>query len=475
MNTENIQGTTVSGDGSPVDQPEVETTEKGKSLVRFPNTDSGNAERLAAVFGHQIQYCYSNETWYRYVEEEGRWQVVDSPWIKHLGRRVVRQFRKEASSSADFKFAEKSEDNAKLNNMMNVGETLPELRVSSEEFDQDPWLLNTQNRVINLQAGEVREHDPEDKFTRVSRVGYDPKATAPRWKEFLQTTFDGDEALIEFVQKAVGYAISGSTEEQCMFVMKGDGANGKSTFLETLRSVLGEYAANTPVSTLLPGSRKGHDSDLARLPDVRFLTVNELERGEELQESKLKRLVGQDTLTVRDIYDSEFEFTPDFTLFMMTNFWPNISVDDQAVWRRLHPIPFPVSIPKEEQDPKLAHKLLNEGEGILNWALEGFKKWTRDGFEEPPEAVIDAKERWRGRSDREVSSFIRHHIRDDISTKVRVSEVHKRYRKHCLNEGVVPLGKRDFNDRLEREGYAKDNSNNNQLYWFGIELREELA
>lgn len=459
----------------PKDTSQRQDREKEVDLSKYPNTDSGNAERLAAVFGHQIQYCYSDENWYRYSEGEGRWQVVDFSWIKHLGRRVVRQFRKAASSSRVIEFAEEAEDNAKLNNMVKVGKTLPELRVSSKEFDQDPWLLNTRNGVISLRDGNVRGHDPEDKFTRVCSVDYNPEANAPRWKEFLQTTFDGDEALIEFVQRAVGYAVSGSTEEQCMFVLKGNGANGKSTFLETLRSVLGDYAANTPVSTLLPGSRKGHDSDLARLPDVRFLTVSELERGEELQESKLKRLVGQDTLTVRDIYEAEFEFRPDFTLFMATNFWPKTSVDDQAVWRRLYPIPFPVSIPKDEQDPCLRKKLLQEREGILNWILEGFKMWERNGLNDKPQAVLEAKECWRGRSDREVSSFLKHQVRDDSSAKVQVSEVFERYEKHCLSEGVLPLSKRDFNTRLEHEGYRKKNSTNNQLYWFGIELREELA
>lgn len=449
--------------------------EKEVSLLDYPNTDSGNAERLAAVFGHQIQYCHSDENWYRYTEEKGRWKIVDSPLIKHLGRQVVRQLRKAASSSDDVTFAEETENDPGLNKMVKVGKTLPELRTSSEEFDQDPWLLNTRNGVVNLRVGDARGHDPEDRFTRVCGVDYNPEATAPRWKEFLQTIFDGDEALIEFVQRAVGYAISGSTKEQCMFILKGSGANGKSTFLEVIRDVLGGYAANTPVSTVLPGSRTGHDSDLARLPDVRFLTVSELERGEELQESKLKRLVGQDTLTVRDIYESEFEYRPDFTLFMATNFWPKTSVDDQAVWRRLSPIPFPVSISKDKQDPGLRKKLLQEGEGILNWILEGFEMWDRNRLRDKPQAVLEAKKRWRGRSDREVSSFLRRQVRDDPNAKVQVSEVYEQYQEHCMNEGVPPLGKVDFNSRLEQEGHSKDNSNNNQLYWFGIELRDELS
>ncbi len=451
-----------------------ENDEKKVSVVNYPNTDSGNAERLAALFADQIQYCYGDENWYRYIEEEGRWRVVDVPVIKGLGRRVMRKFRSEAKRSEDWKFAEKSENTAKLKNMVKEGKTLRELRISPEEFDQDVWLLNTQSGVVDLKSKEVREHRPSDKFTRVCNVDYNPEATAPRWKEFLWTIFDGDEALIEHVQKAVGYGISGSTQEQCMFILKGEGANGKSKFVEALRSVLGDYAANTPVSTLLPGSRKGHDSDLARLPVVRFLTVSELERGETLQESKLKRLVGQDTLTVRDIYESEFEFRPDFTLFMATNFWPKISVDDEAVWRRLQPIPFPVSIPKEEQDPNLKEKLRKEGEGILNWALEGFRKWKKDGLDDEPEAVLDARASWREQSDRGVSSFLREQVRDSRNSKVPVSEVYERYEKFCLKQGRAPLSKRALNSRLEREGYAKDNSTNNQLYWFGIQLRQDL-
>ena len=455
------------------------TGDRSPSLLNFPMTDSGNAERLAALYGTQICYRTDGKCWHIYEPEVGVWREADEDEIKSLARRTVRQFREEINStqycSKDGEsFALKSENSPKLNNLVREARTLPELWIPAKEFDDDALLLNVQNGKVDLRDGKLREHRPEDRFTRVCGAEYRKDNGAPQWENFLRTIFDEDEELIDYVQRAVGYALSGLASEQCMFVLKGDGANGKSTFLEVLREVLGSYAANTPVQTLLPGSRKGHDADLARLPNVRFLTVSELERDEELIESRVKRLTGQDRMAVREMYKGYFEYTPDFCLFMATNHWPKVSADDHAFWRRMRVIPFSVRIPPGKQNPFLKQELLNESGGILAWAIDGFQKWRKDPLKEQPQAAQKEKDRWRDTIDRCVSTFLESRVDRSTGESIRTSHVHREYADYCSNRNMEPLSHRQFNKRVQQHFsgsiYKKRKGACGSAHWVGIEL-----
>lgn len=470
----------ASGDGHKMSDPELSVRQSSSvSLLDYPDTDSGNAERLAALYSHRICYRSDGKCWHIYDRETGVWKEAHEDEIKGFARRTVRQFRDELGTQrhpgdSRLEFAFKSENSSRLNNLVREARTLPKLRVPSKNFDADPLLLNAKNGVVDLKTGMLREHTPEDFFTRTCGAKYVEGSNAPKWEAFLRTIFDGDEELVDYVQRIAGYALSGLATEQCMFVLKGDGANGKSTFLEVLREVFGDYAANTPVQTLLPGSRQGHDADLARLPNVRFLTVNELERDEKLVESRVKRLTGQDRMAVRDMYEGYFEYTPDFAIFMATNHWPKASADDYALWRRLHVIPFAVRIPPVEQDPLLKRKLLKESGGILAWAVGGFRKWKSDPLQNQPPASKEEKDRWRDKIDRCVSTFVRKCLARKTGASVRTRRVHDVYADYSSSRDMEPLSHRQLNMRIEHhfDGsiYKKRTGAGGSAHWIGLEL-----
>jgi putative DNA primase/helicase len=486
MNTENIQGTTVSGDGSPVDQPEVEPTTKRPSLVRFPKTDSGNAERLAALYGDEIAYCSEEGKWYHYNAETNTWETSTDDDIKMLARKTMRQLSEEAARRRQRgdpgmqnlqDWARKSESSAKLKNIVREAQSLEELRVEVEDFDSNPWLLNTADEVIDLETGEVKPNKATNYFTRVCNAGLTSGGSASRWKSFIDTIFRGDQDLIDYVQRVVGYTLVGDPREQCLFLLKGGRETGKSTFVEAIRKVLGSYTSHTTVDSLAPNRGSGPTPFLARLPGIRFLTASELGKDEKLSEPLLKRITGGDTITARHLHGSPFEYTPSFTLFLISNHWPKVDPYDEAVWRRLFPIPFSHRIPRDEQVQNFESILLEESDHILNWAVEGAKKWNEKLSSDPPDAVRQAKDEWRDKIDRGVHSFTRDLLDRDSNSKVEVKEVHERYKDYCEERGVVALQLKEFNERLsQHEGLSvhKKRSTGGRMHWEGLQVNGPL-
>ena len=243
-------------------------------------------------------------------------------------------------------------------------------------------------------------------MTKLVPGEYDPKAACPVWKNFLDTVFAGDADLIRYVQKAVGYSLTGDTSEQCVFFLYGTGSNGKSTFLSTIRQVFGDYAANVQPETLMvkPSSSGGANSDIARLKSARFVTSTEPNEGMRLNEGLIKQLSGEDSVTARKLYSDEFEFLPEFKLWMGANHKPIIRGTDTGIWRRVHMIPFEVSISDEKKDKHLPGKLRGEIAGILNWAVEGYRLYASEGLKMPG-AVAKAVAEYRHEMD-SISQFL---------------------------------------------------------------------
>jgi putative DNA primase/helicase len=204
--------------------------------------------------------------------------------------------------------------------------------------------------------------------------------------------------LIRFVQRAVGYSLTGSTNEQCLFILYGSGANGKSTFLNTISAMLGDYARQTPTDTLLVKRGDGISNDVARLHGARFVSAMEVDNGRRLAEAQVKQLTGGDLMAARYLYQEFFEFRPQFKLFMGVNHTPVIQGTDHGIWRRIHLVPFTVTIAKEDQDKRLVEELHAERSGILRWAVEGCLTWQAEGLE-PPTAVAEATEEYRAEMD----------------------------------------------------------------------------
>ena len=281
--------------------------------------------------------------------------------------------------------------------MLIEAQHLAEIKV--HDLDKHPDLLCVQNGTIDLCSGDLLPHDKEHFITMLVPCEYNGNIDAPRWKKFLDEIFAGDQELIHFIQKTVGYSLTGSTEEHCSFFCYGTGRNGKSTFLEVISEIFGDYAVNIQPETIMVRQvQAGPTSDIARLKGARFVTSVEPNEGARLNEGLLKQLTGGDKVTASKKYENEFEFTPEFKLWMATNHMPTIRGTDLGIWSRIRLIPFNVQIPEEKIDRHLKYKLLEEMSGILAWAVEGCLLWRREGLK-PPQAVLTANSKYKEEMD----------------------------------------------------------------------------
>jgi P4 family phage/plasmid primase-like protien len=259
---------------------------------------------------------------------------------------------------------------------------------TAEQWDSDPWLLNTPTGTVDLRTGEVREHRPSDYLTKITTAG-PSGGDCPLWRQFLDRVTAGNVELQQFLQRMIGYCLTGSTREHALFLLYGIGANGKSVFLTTISAVLGDYAKTAPASSFMACANEQHPTDLAGLRGARFVTAIETEDGARWAESRIKSLTGGDKIAARFMRCDFFEFRPEFKLAIAGNHKPSLRSVDEAIRRRLHLVPFTVSIPASERDHLLTEKLQAEFPGILQWAIEGCLDWQREGLG-APSAVREA-------------------------------------------------------------------------------------
>jgi putative DNA primase/helicase len=257
--------------------------------------------------------------------------------------------------------------------------------------------LNCQNGIVNLRTGELIPHDSNFMMSNICYAEYNPNAEPPKmWLQFLDDVTNGDKDLQEYLQKCVGYSLTGSIREQCAFFLYGLGNNGKSTFLDTISDLLGTYGGNVQPETIMmrKNSDGGANSDIARLRSKRFVTTVEPNEGVRLNEGLVKQLTGGDKVTCRFLYGDEFEYSPEYKIWMGTNHKPVIRGTDTGIWRRIRLIPFEVNIPKEKVDKNLKYKLRKELPQIFKWAVDGCIKWQKEGLE-PPKVVEDATKEYK--------------------------------------------------------------------------------
>lgn len=258
-----------------------------------------------------------------------------------------------------------------------------------DQWDADPWQLNTPGGVVDLRDGECRLQNPADYITKISGTAADPSQRIPHWRAFLDRVTGGDAEFVAFLRRVAGYCLTGSTSEQGLFFLYGTGANGKSTFLNAITGAIGDYCRTAPIETFTASTSDRHPTDLAGLRGARLVTAVETEEGRRWAESKIKTVTGGDKITARFMRQDFFEYTPQFKLLIAGNHKPGLRSVDQAIRRRLHLIPFTITIPAGERDPKLNDKLKAEWPGILAWMIEGCLEWQQCGLA-PPAAVTDA-------------------------------------------------------------------------------------
>jgi putative DNA primase/helicase len=303
-------------------------------------TELGNARRLVRLFGHRIGYVHP---WRRWLVYDGiRWAPDETGELERLAKETVLSIYREALAAESdterselAKWAARCESHAQLRAMIDLAASEPGIPAVPDELDADPWVLNVENGTLDLRRGLLRAHEPADLITKFAPVAWDPAAPAPAWAGFLERILPGDPALFGFLQRAIGYSLTGNTGEQTLFFLHGRGSNGKSTLLETLRALLGDYGMQADAGTFLDRRRDGANNDLARLRSARFVAAIKAGEGQRLAEALVKTVTGGDTISARLLYSEFFEFRPQFKLWLAANHKPVIRGTDYAMWRRI--------------------------------------------------------------------------------------------------------------------------------------------
>ncbi len=368
----------------------------------FARTDAGNAEFFAEMFKDQLRYDHRRKSWL--VWNGHRWHYDTDGAVHRQAIEAARARYHRAADITDLRdrqheaqFCIATENSNRSAAMLRVASCLPPLAETGECWDQDPWILGVENGVVDLRGGTLRPGRPTDNVTLASGVPYLPQAPCPRWLCFLEEIFVGDRDLIGFLHRVVGYALTGISNEQCLFMLHGTGANGKSLFLAMLRALLGSYAYNAPFSTFELTKRSDITNDLASLAGKRLVTASETNEGARLNEARAKAITGCDPLTARFLYGENFTFRPVAKFFLAVNHLPVVTDDSYGFWRRVRLIPFKRQFTCDA-DPTLEDKLTLELPGILAWAISGCLEWQKRGLE-PPAAVLSATADYKEKSD----------------------------------------------------------------------------
>jgi len=439
-------------------------------------SDLGNAERLDRYFGHIIRYVAEFKKWFLW--DATRW-VSDVPSaIDRLAQITVRKMAEEANNlneterEAFRKFAIKSENAFSLAALVKLAKALPGVSIQQHILDSDHDLLNAVNGTINLRTGTLKPHNQYDYITKRITVEYDPSAKCPTWEVFLHKIMDGNDELIRYIQKAIGYSLSGHTHEQCIFIPHGEGSNGKSVLIKTIEYILADYATHCPADALMISNKGkgGVNNEIARLRGSRFVAAVETDENVRLSESLIKQLTGGDTVTARFLYGEYFDFSPTFKIWLACNHRPKIFGTDHGIWRRIKLIPFNVIIPDEEQDKALTEKLQAEAKGILAWAVRGCMLWRKEGLGEPQD-VTDATSEYRREMDL-IGAWIDSNCVLDKHIFCGAEVLYTDFAEWARLNGEYCISNRMFGMKMVERGFQRTDKSQGRFY-IGINCDEK--
>jgi putative DNA primase/helicase len=453
-------------------------------------TDAANGRRLVLKHGQDIRWV---DTWGKWMPWNGQRWVVDTACqvealAKSVGRELFAEIARAIEQGADEKLVQEITRHGKATlmargwqNMMTAARSEIGIAVQPDRFDADPWLLNCANGTVDLRTGELRPHCREDYLTKLAPVEYLPasEAECPHWEAFIDDIFDGDQSLVGLLRRLLGYCLTGDVREQVLPILWGKGSNGKSTLLNVLLDVLGDYAMKAPPDLLMDRTGNAHPTERADLFGKRLVVANETEDGRRLAESLVKDLTGGDRIRARRMREDFWEFTPQHKILLATNHKPEVRGGDHAIWRRLALIPFTETFWDQEKgetgtenrqmDKSLPAKLKAEAPGILGWLVRGCLEWQRDGLN-LPDKVRTATAEYRGQQDK-IGLFIEQCCVVDSKAFVGATVLFKAYQDYTADSSLTQTR---FGTAMGERGYHSDRFSagplKGRMGWFGVGL-----
>jgi len=452
-----------------IPEPQTESVEDPHY---YSLTDTGNAERFITDHGEIIRYCSARNRWL--IWSGKHWDWDDNTHILALSKLSARNIYKEVADETDdgrrkqlLDHARRSEAKDRRTAMVMLAQSEPGIPKRLHGLDRDIYLLNVHNGTIDLRTGDLKPHDKDDYITKILPWVYDPMAECPTWDSFIRTATSDDEDLQNYLQRSIGYTLTGDTRHQCLFFLYGLGSNGKSTFLNIIRDLLGDYATKASIDLFMSKDRRGGPNEgLANLAGKRMVIGSEIEDGRRMAVSLVKDITGGEPIRADRKHEHEFEYQPEFKLWLFGNHKPIITDTTYSIWRRVKLIHFHVTI--SEPDPDLPLKLKNEMSGILAWAVRGCTKWYQNGHLPEPNSVISATDQYRSESDILVE-FIEDRCILQPTAQAKKKLLWGEYESWCDDTGIKPISQRAFRSRLIERGIEESKSGSAR-YWRGVGL-----
>jgi len=449
-------------------------------------TDLGNARRFARIHGQDFRFTLqwgwqtwtgkhwtpdktgavmrrAKETATSYYTEAAQITRRAATFLRLAGesnttadqRDKITETAEDLSRTADamVKWAKVCQSRARIEAITRLAESELPIATTVDVFDRGKWTLNANNGTIDLKTGQLHPHNREDMITALSPFDYDPNAQCPAWLTFLDQIMGGNQNMVEFLRRMVGYSLTGDVSEQVLFFLYGSGANGKSTFVNMLLSLLGEDYAIQAAPELLVVGKDRHPTEVADLYSKRLVASIEVEDGKRLAEGLVKQLTGGDKLKARLMRQDFFQFDPTHKLFLVANHKPIVRGTDYAIWRRIKLVPFDVTIAPENRDPHLLEKLTAEAPGILAWAVRGCMEWQKIGLD-TPDSVTSATNAYQAESDT-LSSFIKECLVMVDVAETKASDLYGSYNTWCEDNGERAMSGTLFGRKLVERGFDK--------------------
>ena len=473
------------------DLKEIEHEEIRQAFIYSKYTEGGASERLVALHGRNLKYDhYGKGRWL--IWNGSYWRPDDTKQIKRFGRDLVQllyEYEKELPGGNESernlkkalkKFAKKCDTNNSIEAIIRLAAAYEGIAINGHDvLDKELEIVGLpgeQGEVLDLKTCQPRPASKSDLVTMT--LGFYPSEDedCPVFKAFLSRACGGKERVISFIKRAIGYSLTGDPKEHKFFLLWGDGRNGKSTLLTIMREVFGNYARHADMATWQHDSKKEGQtrSDLVRLEKARLVTSIEAGKKFRLNMTVIQGISGGDPLTMRTLYQEEFEYMPMFSLWLAANYRPEITEKTAAAWERVLPIPWNVFIPPKERDKDLPKKLRDEGPGILRWVLNGLLDYRREGLNPPPE-VLDFLGEYKTEND-SLALFARDMIVLETDAIVGAEELKQYYHVYCEQEAITPIADKEFPSefiRLGLKGVQRMTRSNAGQRWKGLRVKKQ--